>query len=163
MSAGTKRTATANFLYPPFLHRLSKGLKAVRDAGIPLYPFETYRSHYRQSWLYEQGRSRDGNIVTRARAGRSWHQYGIAADLVLIVDGKWSWEHEQLYVKAAPYLEKCGLHWLGRDPKRFELVHYQLPVDLSVYEAQSIYDKDGILGVWERFNERYGDKEIWEG
>ena len=158
-----KRTATLNLLYPPFLYRLIKGVKAANKAGIPLAVFESYRSHERQAYLYAQGRTRDGAIITRARAGRSWHQYGIAADLVLIVDGRWTWEHEELYVKAGPFLEKCGLQWLGRDPKRFELVHYQLPIDLSVYEVESIYRSGGMLAVWQRFNDRYGDKELWKG
>jgi peptidoglycan L-alanyl-D-glutamate endopeptidase CwlK len=157
-----KRETSLNLLYPPFLYRLLKGVKAARAAGIPLHVFESYRSPARQQWLYEQGRSREGRIVTRARAGRSWHNYGIATDLVLVIDGKWTWEHEDLYVRAAPYLEACGLQWQGRSKKFVELVHYQLPVEISIYEVEAIYKTDGLLGVWQKFNDRYGDGELWK-
>ena len=157
-----KRNASLNLLYPPFLFRLIKGVKAARAAGFPIHVFESYRSPERQSELYAQGRTAPGRIVTRARPGRTWHNYGIAADLVLFIDGKWTWEHEDMYVKAAPYLEACGLQWQGRSTKFVELVHYQLPVETSIYEIESLYKTDGMLAVWEKFNERYGDAELWK-
>jgi peptidoglycan L-alanyl-D-glutamate endopeptidase CwlK len=155
------RLSTTNLLYPPFARRLVKGLKAANAAGIPLEIFETYRTFERQGELYAQGRSAPGKIVTRARSGRSWHNYGIATDLVLKIDGKWSWEHEHLYVKAAPYLESCGLQWLGREPKFMELVHYQLPVELSIYEVEALYRDKGLIAFWMELNKRYGDKDLW--
>ena len=157
-----KRLSTLNLLYPPFIHRLVKGVKAAQAAGIPLHVFESFRTIERQASLYEQGRTKPGNIVTRARGGRSWHNYGIAADLVLVIDGKWSWDHHDLYVKGAPYLEAQGIHWAGRDKKAFELCHYQLPFDESIYEVEELYKKGGLVGVWSKFNSRYGDKEIWK-
>lgn len=157
-----KRITSLNLLYPPFLFRLMRGLKAANEDGIPLQPFETLRTPERQSYLYAKGRTTEGSIVTRARAGRSWHQYGIAADLVLIIDGKWSWDHHHLYVKAAPYFESQGLKWLGRNSKFVELVHYQLPIDDSIYQIESIHKNQGILGVWDKFNLRYGDKDLWK-
>ena len=156
------RISSLNLLYPPFLYRLINGVKACRLAGIDLHVFESYRTLERQAYLYEQGRSRLGRIVTRARAGRSWHNYGIAADLVLKVNGNWTWEPEELYVKAAPLLESCGLQWQGRSKKFVELVHYQLPFELSIYEAEEIYKDKGLIGVWEKYNTRYGDQDLWK-
>lgn len=157
-----KRESTLNMLYPPFLFRLMKGLRAVKAAGIPLEVFESFRTFERQEWLYAQGRTREGKIVTKSHAGRSWHNYGAAADLVLFINGQWSWAEEALYVKAAPILESCGLRWLGRDQKRFELVHYELQIDTSIYEIEEIYKKGGLIAVWQKFNERYGDKDLWK-
>lgn len=44
--------------------------------------YETLRSNARQTFLYEQGRSRPGEIVTYAKAGDSPHNHGLAFDIV---------------------------------------------------------------------------------
>ena len=49
---------------------------------------EVLRSSARQAELYAQGRSKPGKIVTNAKPGQSWHQYGLAIDFCLIIDGK---------------------------------------------------------------------------
>lgn len=46
----------------------------------------TLRSFKEQNELYDQGRSRPGKIVTNAKAGYSIHNYGLAFDIVLLVD-----------------------------------------------------------------------------
>ena len=51
-------------------------------AGIPLTVTFTYRSSETQAALYAQGRTCPGRIVTNARAGRSFHNYGLALDVV---------------------------------------------------------------------------------
>jgi peptidoglycan L-alanyl-D-glutamate endopeptidase CwlK len=59
----------------------------------------TLRTFEEQAALYAQGRTKlyDANgkklgIVTKAKAGRSLHNYGVALDIVLIADGKMSYE-----------------------------------------------------------------------
>ena len=72
------RHTTLNLLYPPFRCKLLAALTEAREAGIPFQIFETFRTRERQSILFAQGRTAPGRIITRARAGRSFHQYGIA-------------------------------------------------------------------------------------
>lgn len=156
-----KRTSTLNLLYPPFLIRLVKGIKSAQRAGIPCRLFETMRTHDRQAHLYSKGRTSPGPIRTKARPGRSWHNYGIAGDIAMYIDGKWSWDNERLFVEAAPHFEKYGLQWYGRNKNFIELVHYQLPQELNIYEAEAIYRKrKNLLDVWQEFNKRYGDKDL---
>lgn len=45
----------------------------MQDAGITVLITCTYRSGEEQNSLYAQGRTKRGPIVTRARAGQSWH------------------------------------------------------------------------------------------
>lgn len=49
---------------------------------------EVKRSPDRQAELYAQGRTKPGKIVTNAPPGSSYHEYGLAADFVLLIDGK---------------------------------------------------------------------------
>ena len=47
------------------------------------------RSWPQQAALYAQGRTKPGRIVTKARPGSSWHNYGLAIDLGLFAGGKY--------------------------------------------------------------------------
>lgn len=48
------------------------------------------RTNAQQSRLYDQGRTTEGSKVTWTMD--SYHQYGLAVDLVAYVDGKYTWE-----------------------------------------------------------------------
>jgi len=54
----------------------------------------TLRTHAEQDKLYAQGRTVKGSIVTNARGGQSYHNYGLAIDICLLSkDGtKVSWD-----------------------------------------------------------------------
>lgn len=53
-----------------------------------------YRSIQQQNALYEQGRSKAGEVVTNARGGESMHNYGLAVDFVQLVNGQISYDLE---------------------------------------------------------------------
>jgi hypothetical protein len=147
------RIAHPDLLYPAFARRVQKGLNAAKAAGIPIELFETYRTPRRQQELYEQGRTKPGNIVTKAQAGYSWHNYGLATDVVMRVDGKFDWSKALYYHDAAQYFEAQGLHWAGHSG--FELVHYQLPVDMDIYEVKQFCDIHGILCLFDHLNKKW--------
>jgi peptidoglycan LD-endopeptidase CwlK len=46
----------------------------------------TLRTFAEQDALFAQGRSKPGKRVTNARGGQSFHNYGLAVDIVLLVD-----------------------------------------------------------------------------
>lgn len=46
----------------------------------------TLRTFAEQDALYAQGRTTEGKIVTNAKGGQSYHNYGLAVDIVLLVD-----------------------------------------------------------------------------
>ena len=48
----------------------------------------TLRTDKEQDELYAQGRTKSGKKVTNAKGGQSYHNYGLAFDIVLIIDGK---------------------------------------------------------------------------
>lgn len=146
------RYSGLNLLYPPFREQLLRALEEAKDAGIPLQVFETFRSRARQTELYAKGRTTAGPRVTKAKPGQSFHQYGIAADLVLWIDGKWSWQETHLYREAGPIFEKNGMQWLGRTTG--DLAHYQLK-NMDIENLQVMYKAMGFEGVWQ-----YLDKVI---
>lgn len=52
----------------------------------------TLRTFKEQDEIYAQGRTKPGKIVSNAKSGRSWHNYGMAIDIVLLVGGGVSWD-----------------------------------------------------------------------
>ena len=56
-------------------------LQRSHDAGVLLTVTFTLRSMATQTALYARGRSCPGCIVTNARAGYSFHNYGLAVDV----------------------------------------------------------------------------------
>jgi D-alanyl-D-alanine dipeptidase len=130
-------------LLPPFLHELNQGIALARADGHPVRIFETYRTPARQHKLWEQGRETKGPIVTQSRAWQSWHQYGVAADIALFKDGKWSWAFDP--AKMARYFEGLNIKWGGAN----DGPHYQYSKLPLISAAQAIVaENNGILAFW---------------
>lgn len=117
-------------LHPSFRAALTRLLAQAASENIPFRVFEAFRTPERQEWLYAQGRTRPGGIVTKARAWESFHQYGMAADLVLFIDGQWSWSSDG----------PLGAHWLrlreiardvGLRTLAWEAPHVEWPVTVA--------------------------------
>jgi hypothetical protein len=74
-------------LYPPFRAAYQQTLAHVSGlTGAPWVLVEGYRSPERQLWLYAQGRTRPGPIVTWMKSPK-WHGAGLAADAAPTRDG----------------------------------------------------------------------------
>ena len=70
---------------------------ACREAGVPVLIYQTLRDKEYQDSLYAQGRTKPGKIVTNARGGSSFHEYGVAFDFVPLVEGKPAWNDKERY------------------------------------------------------------------
>ncbi|MBV2130197.1 M15 family metallopeptidase [Arsukibacterium indicum] len=129
-------------LHPVFRHKVALLLQDLAHANLPFRVFESFRSPGRQRELYGQGRSKPGPRVTNADAWSSMHQYGVAADFVLYIDGKWSWDDSGERKKWWQQLHKlAGKH--GLQPLSWELPHLQLQ-NLSLAQLQAgDYPPDG--------------------
>ena len=75
-----------------------------------------------QDALYAQGRTAPGKIVTKAKGGSSYHNYGLAIDFAFLIDGKeisWDTAKDWDGDKIADWLEvvkiflKAGYGWGG--------------------------------------------------
>lgn len=67
----------------PLVKRMADSVvKEMANKGLPVRIVEGYRSFSRQNELYAQGRTSPGKIVTKSRAGESFHNYGVAVDFV---------------------------------------------------------------------------------
>lgn len=92
----------------------------------------TLRTFAEQDALFAKGRTKPGGIVTNARAGSSWHNYGMAIDIV-IVDGKSaSWDVKKDFdgdgksdwIEIVQIFKEYGWEW-GGDWKFYDAPHFQ--------------------------------------
>jgi peptidoglycan L-alanyl-D-glutamate endopeptidase CwlK len=87
-----------------------------QEYGHDVTVVETARSQERQDWLYEQGRTRAGDVVTWTRD--SAHTRGDAVDV--IIDG--SWNNAAGFARLQRIAREEGLRTLGvKDPGHLEL------------------------------------------
>lgn len=93
-----------------------------------------YRTFEEQDGLYAQGRTKPGKVITMARGGQSFHNYGMAVDCCLIVDGKdlsWSLKDDYDGDKTADFMEivfvfkQHGWEWAGEWTTFKEYPHFQ--------------------------------------
>jgi peptidoglycan LD-endopeptidase CwlK len=103
-------------------------LAAAQAAGLDLLVTCTLRSMEDQAALYAQGRTAPGPIVTDAQAGQSAHNYGMAIDIVPIVNGKPDWQgKDPVWKQAAQLGQAAGLEWAGKWVNFPESPHFELP------------------------------------
>ena len=83
----------------------------------------TLRTFAEQDELYAQGRTKPGKRITNAKGGQSLHNYGVAIDFALIIDGKTaSWEdlkdfdgdRKADWMEIVEVFEQAGWEWGGR-------------------------------------------------
>lgn len=117
-------------VYDAYMHVNNKLL----GKGVRLRFAYTLRTNEEQDALYAQGRTKTGKKVTNAKGGQSIHNYGLAFDIVLLLDkdgnGTFetaSWDinadfdndHKADWMEVINYFKSIGWEW-GGDWKSFK-------------------------------------------
>lgn len=97
------------------------------------------RTYAEQNALYAQGRATKGRVVTNAKGGQSNHNFGLAWDVGIFVNGDYyegrNAREDKAYADLAA-LTKAGLpnllEWGGDWNSIKDMPHYQLPTGRSV-------------------------------
>lgn len=102
-----------------------------------------------QNALYAQGRTKPGPIVTKAKGGLSLHNYGLAIDYALVIDGKtisWKFKTDYDNDKIADFSEVVQIHkeygweW-GGDWKFVDQPHFQKTFGYNVRQLLDLHNK----------------------
>lgn len=99
-----------------------------------------------QNALYAKGRTAPGPKVTNARAGFSWHNFGIALDFGVFKDGKYLDESnpklaEKVHRACGALASTYNLEWGGTWKNFTDLPHYQLRVDKTLAQMRAEHNK----------------------
>jgi peptidoglycan L-alanyl-D-glutamate endopeptidase CwlK len=114
----------------PFVVRVVQGLRTIEE----------------QNALFEQGRTKPGNIVTNARGGSSYHNYGLAIDFALLYNGKLSWDlttdfdHDNIkdWQEVVNVFKASGYEWGGEWKSLKDYPHLQKSFG---YKWRQLFDK----------------------
>jgi len=123
-------------LAPPVKQRAEAFIAAAKAKGIDLLVTSTYRDNESQNALYAQGRTAPGNIVTRAKAGQSWHNWRCALDVVPLVNGKAIWDDQAMWKQVGEIGKSCGLEWAGDWVTFKEFPHFQYTGGMTLTQLQ---------------------------
>lgn len=100
-----------------------------------------------QNKLYAQGRTIAGKIVTNAKGGFSYHNYGLAIDIVEMKDNKPNWNFD--YKKLEQISKKYNLSWGGNFKSIKDNPHFELTFGYSINDLYQKYlKKDFISGTF---------------
>lgn len=133
---------------PPYIAvRIVQGLRTIEQ----------------QNALYAQGRTKPGKIVTNARGGSSYHNYGLAMDFAILVDedkdGDFdilSWDIKKDndkdgiadWLEVVNVFEKAGWQWGGKWSSIKDFPHLQKTFGYTWRELLGKYHaKDFISGT----------------
>lgn len=121
--------------------RITQGLRTIRE----------------QDELYAQGRTKPGKVVTNAKGGSSFHNYGLAVDFTLVVDNKLNWDINADWDgdKVADWMEivfifkKYGWEWGGNWKSLKDYPHFQKTFGYTIGDLKIKYfnKKDFIKGT----------------
>ncbi|HEY5946045.1 MAG TPA: transglycosylase SLT domain-containing protein, partial [Kofleriaceae bacterium] len=131
-------------LHPALQVRARAILAEAQRRGLSVYIVEGLRSMKRQNELYEQGRTAPGKVVTWVKGGGSYHNYGLAIDVVF--QGKEPWGEQHDWQALGQAGEAAGLEWGGRW-KKADRPHFQIP-GLTIAQLKAWHADGGMDNVW---------------
>lgn len=121
----------------PKVRRMAEELIVLCEKeGIEIKITQTFRSIDEQNALYAQVRTKPGKIVTNAKGGASFHNYGVAFDFCPVVKGKLAWKNTKLFTKVGELGESIGLSWGGRWKRFKDLPHFEYTAGYKIVDFQ---------------------------
>jgi peptidoglycan L-alanyl-D-glutamate endopeptidase CwlK len=139
-----------NLLHPKIVTDFTNFITDTEDGlGIVIRIVQGLRTFEQQGAIYAQGRTMPGNIVTWAKAGQSYHNYGLAVDIVPLLDNGASLDWKFDFSKLLPFAEKYSITWGGNFPKgKKDMDHFEKTFGYSWSDLLAKYNaKDFITGT----------------
>lgn len=133
-------------LHPRLRSQARQLLSLAAARGIDLRVVSGLRTYEEQAALYAQGRTAPGSIVTNARPGESWHNFGLALDVVPWENGRLNWNTTR-WAEIGALGKSIGLQWGGDWTSLVDKPHFQAPQGLTLAQARSRHDAGQLDGA----------------
>ncbi|CAM3678019.1 M15 family metallopeptidase [Mesobacillus zeae] len=142
----TKDAPLPDGLHPEVAEKAEELVQKAADKGIVIVITDDFRSFEEQEQLYEKGRTADGKVVTHAKGGESFHNFGLAIDFALQSgNGQTLWDmdydgngnSQSDWMEVVSIAKSLGFEW-GGDWIRFkDYPHLQMNFGLSIRDLQN--------------------------
>lgn len=93
--------------------------QAAMPSDVQIIVIQGLRTFAESDALYAQGRTAPGSVVTQAKAGQSYHNYGLAFDFEMLTNGKPDYTVGPNWLKVVSIMESHGMYWGGNFPNGF--------------------------------------------
>jgi len=124
-------------LHPTLMRGVRELMRRMAQAGFPHVGISsTYRNNAHQEYLFAQGRTRPGPIITNARGGQSIHNYRLAFDIFQNIRGK-EWNNPRFFETAGRLWRDMGGEWGGDWIGFVDRVHMQYTGGLTLRDLQN--------------------------
>lgn len=127
-------------------------LDKCKAKGLNVLITETYRSQERQEWLYQQGRSRPGKVITWTHNSR--HTSGRAWDICQNIKGH-EYDNPNFFKQCGQVAKELDITWGGtwkeQDTPHFEIDEKWQPPEKKDIELKEAVHKIALAGY--AFNE----------
>ncbi|MFD5020007.1 M15 family metallopeptidase [Paenibacillus sp. NPDC058367] len=143
----SKSSARLIGLHPIVLSAATALIERCYTLGVPIIITQGLRTIAEQDALYAQGRTKPGSIVTNAKGGYSYHNYGLAIDFALLLpDGKtvsWDMKRDGDGDKVTDWQEvvqeakKLGFEWGGDWTTFKDYPHFQMTFGLTLTQLRA--------------------------
>lgn len=123
-------------LHPVVQELCRKHIASCITRGVTIQITNTLRDAEYQAYLYSLGRTRPGEIVTNMQQIGP-HAFGLAYDIVPIVDGAADWNNYKLWAIAGEEGKKLGLTWGGDWKSIVDKPHFEYTGDLTAAQLRA--------------------------
>lgn len=137
-----KSAPRLNGLHPAVLTAATALIERCYSCGVPILITQGLRTIAEQDKLYAQGRTKPGPIVTNAKGGYSYHNYGLAIDFALLLPdgGGVSWDMKRDgdqdqtadWVEVVEQAKRLGFEWGGDWTSFKDYPHFQMSFGLTL-------------------------------
>lgn len=129
-------------------------------AGLAVRVVQGLRTIDEQNKLYAQGRTEPGSIVTKAKGGSSYHNYGLAIDFAILVDKDGNGAYDDLswdikkdndkdgvadWLEVVKVFEAAGWEWGGKWTSIKDYPHLQKTFGYNWRQLLEKYDNKDFI------------------
>jgi peptidoglycan L-alanyl-D-glutamate endopeptidase CwlK len=138
-----------NTLHPKFRQSAIDAWAEAQSAmptNVKIVVVQGLRTFAESNALYVQGRGSPGNIVTKAKAGQSYHNYGFAFDFAMLTNGKEDNVVGPNWMKVVAIMKDHGMTWGGDFPEGFhDNPHFENKYGHNWRDLLDMYNKKEFI------------------
>ncbi len=141
-------------VHPTLATRARAMIELLAQSGVEILVTQGLRTWEEQDVLYARGRTvapiGKKFIVTNAKGGQSYHNFGLAFDIVVLdALGKFDWDSDHPgWIAASKAGKSVGLEWGGEWKTFKDIPHYQYTNGLTLPQCQQAFQAGGLAAVW---------------
>jgi len=125
-----------NDLHPAVKRGAIELVRRMSEKGYSVGFSSTYRDIERQNDIYAQGRTKPGNVITKAKGGQSMHNYKLAFDIYKNIKGQ-EWADSSFFKTAGQIWSEMGGQWGGSWTGFVDTPHFEFTNGLSLSQLQA--------------------------